>query len=58
MVSEKMRTTVINAIISKIAISAFVQISVRTVSISMDHLNPKIVLMGSMSQNVNIVMNA
>ena len=57
MVFEKMRTTVINVITSKIVICAFVQIFVRTVNTSTDHLNQKIVLMDSMSQNVNIVMS-
>ena len=52
-----MRITVISAIISKIVISASVQTIVKTVNTSTDHLNQKIVLMDSMSQNVNIVMS-
>lgn len=57
MASEKMRTTVINVITSKIVTCVFAQIFVKTVNISTDHLSQKIVLTDSMSQNVNIAMS-
>jgi hypothetical protein len=58
MAFEKMQTTAINVITSKTAIYAFAQIFVKTVNISTDHLNQKIVLTDSMSQNANTVMSA
>ena len=57
MASERMLTTAINVIISKIVTCVFAQIFARTVNTFMDHLNQKIVLTDSMLQSVNTVTN-